>query len=245
MFGFFRSKKREAHAYVPLTVDLHSHLIPGIDDGAKTMAESLRLLKGLESLGYTKCITTPHVMYDAYANTKASILEGVEGLQKAAVEEGLKIEIKAGAEYYVDEGLSLLIAKDELLLIGGKYLLFETSYSHRPQQLEEIIFQIQSAGYTPMLAHPERYRYIDDPQEEYGALKALGVEFQVNLNSLNGHYGKRAEKNARFLSQAGWIDFLGSDTHNEGHLKNLELVLSSKVYSEVYTKNKIKNSLFG
>lgn len=244
MFEFFKPKVLNTKPIDPLTIDLHSHLIPGIDDGAQTMDESLALIRALATLGYTKCITTPHIMCDAYGNTKVSILAGLEKLRDALSYEGIDMRVEAAAEYYVDEGLIPLIKKDDLLLISEKYLLFETSYSHRPQQLEEVIFEIEAAGYIPMLAHPERYRYIKNPKEEYTALKELGVEFQVNLNSLNGQYGKSAQKNALYLSQNGFIDFLGSDTHNLKHVENLSKVFSSKEYLEVYQHNTIKNSLF-
>ena len=245
MFGFFKPKKKQKVVDTTLRIDLHSHLLPGIDDGAQSMDESLRLIRALAHLGYTKCITTPHIMCDAYGNTKVSILSALQELKEALIAAEIEMEIEAAAEYYVDEGLEGLIEKNELLLIADKYLLFETSYSHKPQQFEEIIFQIQTAGHTPLLAHPERYRYIKNPEVEYPALKALGVEFQVNLNSFNGHYGKSAEKNAQYLNDLGLIDFLGSDTHNLGHVENLGKVLKSKQYREIYQKNKIKNSLLG
>jgi len=241
MFSFFK-RKSSSKAEVPsLSVDLHSHLIPGIDDGSQSMEESIGLLKELYALGYRKVITTPHIMCDAYGNTKNSILKGLEDLETTADAYGIDMCIEVASEYYLDEGLLPLIKSKELLLIADRYLLFETSYTHRPAHLEEIIFEILAVGYVPLLAHPERYRYIKEPEEEYATLKNLGVEFQVNLNSFNGYYGKQAKKNAFFLSQHGMIDFLGSDTHNMKQLENLSLVFESNAYKEIYKYNTIKN----
>jgi len=241
MFSFFKKKTLPEIKVAPLRVDLHSHLIPGIDDGSQSIEESIKLLWALHKHGYRKVITTPHTMFDAYGNTKSSILSGLENLQKKADIYSIDICIEAASEYYLDEGLLPLIKRKEILLISGKYLLFETSYTHRPLQLEEIIFEILAAGYVPLLAHPERYRYIKQPAEEYGALKNLGVEFQVNLNSFNGYYGTQAQKNALFLSQQGMIDFLGSDTHNMHQVENLSLIFKSHDYKEIYRHNTIKN----
>lgn len=242
MFSFFKKKKQISILPPSLLVDIHSHLIPSIDDGAKTMAESLLLLEGLEELGYTKVITTPHIMIDTYHNTKSSILQALVLLQETAKRTNISLSIEAAAEYYLDEGLLALIKNDDVLLINNTYLLFETSYTHRPAQLEEIIFEILTAGHTPLLAHPERYRYIRNFQKEYSFLKGLGVEFQVNLNSLNGYYGSEAKKKALFLSQNGFIDFLGSDTHNIKQVDNLKAIFADSIYKDIHVNNIIKNN---
>ncbi len=246
MFSFFKKNKKETQlpAILPLLVDLHSHLIPGIDDGAKSIYDSLELIKALKTVGYRKLITTPHIMLDNYKNTPNSILEGLQKLLEELLIRDIPMEIEAAAEYYVDEGFLKLIRKNELLAIAGKYILFETSYIHRPYQLEEVIFEIEAAGYTPLLAHPERYRYIKNKEEEYRHLKSLNVQFQVNINSLNGYYGSVAQKNAQFLSNNGMIDFLGSDTHNIHQVENLKKVVKSNAYKRVHLNNNIKNGLF-
>ena len=242
-FPFFKKKSSIKSEAPTLLVDIHSHLIPGIDDGSQSMQESLALLRALEALGYQKVITTPHIMADAYKNTKQSILEGLKILQIEAQKASISLHIEAAAEYYLDEGLLPLIQKKEILLIDETYLLFETSYTHRPHQLEETIFEILAAGYTPLLAHPERYRYITDTAD-FHTLKALGTSIQINLNSFNGHYGKHAQKHAHYLSQKGLIDFLGSDTHHIKHLQHLKPFLGSKAYQEIYLHNTIGNNTF-
>jgi len=244
IFSLFGKKKekKQAPAKVPaLKVDLHSHLIPGIDDGSKSMEESMELLRGLEALGYEKVITTPHIMFDAYKNTPKSIKEGLAALRNAAKSEGINVEIEAAAEYYLDEGFYDHLQSQEVMSIKGRYLLFETSYVSRPLQLEEMIFEIGAAGYTPLMAHPERYRYIKDPSKEYGRLKELGVMFQVNANSFGGHYGRSAKGLADFLSKEGMIDFLGSDVHHQRHVETLGDVFRSESYTAVFENNTIRN----
>lgn len=162
------------------------------------MEESMTLLRGLEALGYEKVITTPHIMLDAYRNTPESINSGLTLLRESAKAEGIGLEIEAAAEYYIDDGFHALLKKGDLMIVKDKYLLFETSYISKPLQLEEMIFEIGTAGYTPLMAHPERYRYIKDPEKEYTRLKDLGVVFQSNLNSFGGHYGKSAKSLVNF-----------------------------------------------
>lgn len=234
-------KKKEKERGKTLKVDLHSHLIPGIDDGSKSMEESLSFLKEMEALEYQKVITTPHIMIDAYKNTPEIIHEGLEALREAAKSEGIGVEIEAAAEYYLDDGFYDLLEKGDMLTINGEYLLFETSYVSKPLQLEEMIFEIGAAGYTPLMAHPERYRYIKEFKKEYGRFKELGVMFQVNLNSFGGHYGKDAKRKADFLSQEGMIDFLGSDIHRMKQVETLHGVFESDAYSDIFKNNTIRN----
>jgi len=240
MFSFFR--KKENKKKIPkLKVDLHSHLIPGIDDGSQSMEESLSLLREMESLGYQKIITTPHIMSDAYKNTPEIVKNGLSELRKIALKEDVKIEIDAAAEYYLDDGFIGLIEQGDMLTVNEKYLLFETSYISKPLGTEEMIFAITSAGYTPVMAHPERYRYIKDPMKEYGRFKELGVLLQVNLNSFGGHYGKSAKILADLLSRQGMIDFLGSDVHHQKHINSLEAVFLSDAYRKIFESNEILN----
>ncbi len=241
IFPFFK-KSEEKKTFPRLRVDLHSHLIPGIDDGSQSMEESLTLLKGMERLGYEKVITTPHIMMDAYRNTPQNIRSGLKSLRQAAETEGIELKIEAAAEYYLDDGFYDLIQNSEMLTIKGNYLLFETSYMSKPIQLEEMIFEIAARGYKPLMAHPERYRYVKNPKKEYARLKDLGVMFQVNLNSFGGHYGKSAKVLAHFLSKEGMIDFLGSDVHHINQVETLSHLLLSDIYSEICTSNTIRNS---
>jgi tyrosine-protein phosphatase YwqE len=163
-------------------------------------------------------------------------------LREAAATAGIALQIEAAAEYYLDDGFIALLEKgSEMMTIREHYLLFETSYVSKPLQTEEMIFEITSSGYTPIMAHPERYRYIKDPLREYSRFKELGVLFQVNLNSFGGHYGRSAMVLAEFLSHHGMIDFLGSDLHHQRHLDTLEAIFLSDAYREIFSRNHIRN----
>ncbi len=223
-----------------LKVDIHSHLLPGIDDGSKEMSESLEIIEKFLELGYEKLIITPHVMEDSYNNSTDIILEKYEKLKKAVNESGMNIKLEVSAEYYVDEEFLKRLENNDLLPIAGKYILFETSYYEKPLNLEFVIFQIQSKGYIPILAHPERYRYIED-MKYYDLLKEKGVLFQCNINSFGGFYGKTSLKKAKYLAKNNMIDFLGSDCHSMKYIEALEKVLRDKSFTKAVEKNKIKN----
>lgn len=242
MISFFRKNNNTVDAVEILQTDIHSHIIPGIDDGSKSMGESIALLKEFEKLGYKKLITTPHIMDKAYNNSKESILLHLEELKSECKKENIKITIEAAAEYYVDEGFLKLLEKGELLAIDDEYILFETSYTNRPVDLESVIYNIKMAGYKPLFAHPERYKYIKNPEKEFSELKEQGALFQVNLNSFAGYYGKRAKKNAEYLNESSMINFLGSDVHSMSHIDSLKGILNTKTYNNIIMNNNILNN---
>jgi len=177
-----------------LEEDMYSHLIHGIDDGSKSMEESLQLMKRLADFGLRKIIPTPPIMSEYYRNTPEIIYMGLEDLRKAVKAEGISTEIEAAAEYYMDEILLEKIkAGVELLTFGDNYILVETGFINKPQMLLETIFQLEMAGLKPILAHPERYQYL---KADKGLLKNLidrNILFQVNLLSLKGFYSKQVK----------------------------------------------------
>lgn len=226
----------------PLEVDLHSHLIPGIDDGAKTMEQSIELIRSLKSMGYNKLITTPHIMSHRFPNTKEIILKGLDNLKEECQKEKIDIEIEAAAEYYLDSHfLELLDAKD-VLTFGDNYCLFELSYSIAPRDLLSIVFKIQSLGYKPVLAHPERYGYFHHDFSLYEELKEYNLLFQLNSNSLSGYYSKNVQKIAQKLVKNSMVDFVGSDTHKTKHIEVHQKVLQSSSYHQLFKNNTILNS---
>ncbi len=243
MFSFFRAKKKISQYEIVEKlgfVDLHSHLIPGIDDGAKNVQQSIELINRLKDIGYKKLIITPHIMIDAYPNSEIDITTRLLNLKLDLAKEGIDIELEAAAEYYVDEGFLEHLNKP--LLINNEYLLFETSYMAKPMNLEDQIHEINARGYKPLFAHPERYRYIKDFDREYYRFKELGVYFQLDLNSIGGFYGKDAYKKANYLVENGLIDFVGSDTHNKRHIKNLiDSLNEANCWYNLFNKNKILN----
>lgn len=205
---------------------MHSHLLPGLDDGAETLEHSLDLLRALREAGFRKLIMTPHIMGDFYKNTPAGIRAALQLLRNAAIEAGLgDVELACAAEYYLDEFLGRKLADGtEMLTFGGekRYLLFETSYMNEPLNLHEIIFELQAQGYQPVLAHPERYTYLYGRFSDIEALRRdHGVLLQVNLNSLAGYYSPAAKRVAEELIDGGLVDFVGTDTHHLRHTETL------------------------
>ena len=240
---FFFGKKTKKFESPVLKTDLHSHLIPGIDDGSQSMEESLIILRSMADLGYEKIITTPHVMADAYRNSTETILSGLAALKAATADAGMNLKLEAAAEYYMDEEFVRRLNVDDILTIGEEgYLLFETSYVSRPMNFEEIVFEIGAKGYKPLLAHPERYRYITDPRKMFGRMKEMGVYLQLDINSLGGHYGKQAKKHADLLIEWGMVDFLGSDVHSNKHVSFLPRVFEGESYHKLWKNNAIKNA---
>lgn len=228
LFDIFKSTKTDKPTDLSvLKCDLHSHLIPGIDDGTKTMEESIALIRLFYELGYKKIITTPHVLSDGYPNTPEIILNELEKLKVALDNENIPIEVEAAAEYYIDYDFSKKIKQEKLLTFGKNYLLFEISYINPPDNFEHIIFQLQTSGYKPVLAHPERYPFWLQNVEKLEKLKEKGVLFQLNINSLTGYYSHESRQAAEQLIERNMVDFLGSDCH---HFRHIHLIKTQAVF---------------
>lgn len=224
---------------------MHSHLLPAIDDGVKSVDESLAILRAFADLGYQKVVTTPHVMSDVYRNTPPIIREKLAGLKRSVEAAQVPVEVEAAAEYYLDENLlaELASGKERLLTIGENFLLFETNFLSEPFQLKEFIFQATSKGYKPVLAHPERYLYLQNDFNKVQDLLDRGVLFQVNLISLTGYYSPAAQKCARRMIDQGWVHFLGSDCH---HIQQIELctkAMGTKHFEKAVSLPLLNNSL--
>jgi protein-tyrosine phosphatase len=223
-------------------VDMHSHFIPGIDDGAKTMEDTLLLLRGMQEYGYRKVITTPHVMSDFFRNTPEIILSGLEKVRAAATAEGIDIEIQAAAEYYDDFELDKKLDTEKLLTFGDSYLLFEVSYLNEPNNINNLIFKIRTSGYKPVLAHPERYPFWYRRMDVLESLKEKGVLLQLNINSLTGHYSPDAKKVAEYLIDKNMVDFLGSDCHHAGHQQLMQKAIRTKALHKLIASGSLRNA---
>ena len=217
-----------------LKADMHSHLLPGLDDGAESLEQSLELVERMVGFGYEKLIMTPHIMGDFYKNTPEGIQEKLALLQTAVSGKGWNIQLGCAAEYYLDEWfMKRLENNDKLLTFGENYLLFETSYINEPRVLNEAIFAMQSAGYKPVLAHPERYTYLYGKFDDLIKLKELGVLMQINLNSLSGYYSEGAKRVAEKLIDAKMVDMAGSDAHSLKHLHYLQKTAATKYFGKL------------
>ena len=227
MIGTLFNKKKNFEGLLS-TTDLHSHLLPGIDDGVQSMEESLEVIKGFINLGFKKLVTTPHIMHDFYKNDAVIIMGKLEEVRHALVEASLEIEIEAAAEYYLDEYFLALINSDtKPLTFGDNYVLFELSFMTKPLTIKEAVFSMQTKGYKPVLAHAERYLYYHDDIKDLQELSANGVLLQLNLLSLSGYYSKSVKKMANKLLKQKMISFIGSDCHNGNQLMSVAEVLKS------------------
>jgi len=244
MFSLFKifQEDKEFLASKRLRVDIHSHLLADIDDGSKSIEDSIDMISRLKGLGYEKLIITPHTMSDVYPNTKSDILKKFELLQNRIESKNISIKLDISSEYYLDENFLNILNSDEIIPINNKYILIETSYVNKPIDFEEIIFSIKLKGLIPILAHPERYRYIQELDNEYLRMKELGILFQININSLAGYYGKDAYSKVSFLINKGLVDFIGSDTHHIKHINILDKTIKNKkLWKKIFNKNIILN----
>ena len=223
--------------------DIHSHLLPGIDDGAQTRDDTLFLVSKLLKIGFARFVTTPHIMANVWDNSR----DGIEASSSASINDleksGVTVPIRAAAEYLMDTYFVDLFQTEKLLTLADNYVLVEMSYINPPIQLFQIIFDLQVAGYKPVLAHPERYTFYHHNFDEYAKLKNAGCLFQMNLLSVAGYYGIRVAETARKLLAKGLIDFTGSDVHHENHINafSKRIVIKDTVPLAEAMKN---NSMF-
>lgn len=236
--GLFKKKKKEVEGLqVPangnwsfLGADMHSHFIPGIDDGSKSMEESLAMIGALKDLGYNTIITTPHIMSDFYPNTRQTIEDGLKQVQAALVENNIDITLRAAAEYYIDEYFMQLVDKEPLLTLRKKEVLVEFSMMYEPPMLAEAIYKLQSNGYQPVIAHPERYLFFHRDFGRYREFKDRGCLMQMNMLAITGHYGKGIKAVADQLMAKGLYDYCGTDMHHERHVAVLKAITNTKDY---------------
>lgn len=228
MLHFF-SKKKFLIDYLDGFVDIHNHILPGIDDGAKTVDDSIGLIKAFGEFGVSHFIATPHIMHNYYPNDHATISKALMQVQHALLEHNLKhISIEAAAEHMIDDNFENLLEDGTAMALGKEHLLVEMSYLQPPINFEEAIIKTASKGYFPVLAHPERYGFLHNRMRKYTEYKQHGILFQMNLLSLSEYYGKEVPKVAHELLQDGHIDFLASDVHNLNQLNALKKMTVSK-----------------
>ena len=203
--------------------DIHSHLLPSIDDGALTFEDTLQLITSLQKFGTCQFITTPHIMQYVWDNTYEEIKLKEKETVLQLLKKDFNAPLKAAAEYLMDDHFVNLFKAGQLLTLTENYVLVEMSYLNPPIQLYSILFDLQVAGYVPVLAHPERYLFYHSNLNEYDKLKKAGCLFQLNLLSVVGYYGLRIRKIAEQLLKKGMYDYVGSDVHHHKHIAAFNL----------------------
>ncbi len=225
MFSWISGKKNiTATSLLEEMTDIHTHILPGVDDGVRTQDESISSLQTLQRLGVRRVYLTPHVMADMASNNKNALVTHYENLCKVMPSD---IEIRLAAEYMLDEGFETQ-RENGLLTMKDNHVLVETSYMSPPPQLLSMLYETMLDGYIPIIAHPERYLYMSE--DNYYELKEKGCKFQLNLFSLSGYYGVPVQKNCHYLFKQDLYDFVGSDFHSpekyQRGLQNLNLTSS-------------------
>ncbi|MFM6926036.1 MAG: tyrosine-protein phosphatase [Ferruginibacter sp.] len=243
MFSIFKKNTRPPATQLPVQVDMHSHILPGIDDGAPDVDTSLVLVQGLYDLGIRTCVATPHIIGDLYRNSDETIEPALALLQQACKTADLPMQVTAAAEYMLDDYfMELLQRPQKLRTLHSNLLLTELPYTSQPVNLPEILFHIITGGYQPVLAHPERYLYFHQDFEQYKWLKDQGFILQVNLLSLTGYYGKQVARAAKFILDKGLAELVGTDLHHGRHLNALQssgnLALFQKYVNSTALMNK-------
>ncbi|MBO4602452.1 MAG: hypothetical protein J5651_04760 [Salinivirgaceae bacterium] len=246
-FGLFGRKSAPTIplSELGLTCDMHSHLVPALDDGSDSTETSLSLITGLKNLGYKKLIITPHVMTGFYNNDEEKISKGFNALKKEVENQHIDIELGVGAEYYIDYDFMQDLSKKPMLTLGdSKMLLFECSFVNQHKNFDETVFEMQINGYKPVLAHPERYLYWHENIEHMKLLHDRGIMFQLNMLSLAKAYSPSVNKAAKELINNDLVDFIGTDLHNANHLNVIEHTkLSERTFEKLKNATLLNNTL--
>lgn len=244
LLDIFKKKSQLPPSVLPLEVDIHSHLIPAIDDGIQTIEEGLDILRFMVDLGYKKIITTPHTMMEIYPNTPKTINNGLELMKKAITEANIPIQMEAATEYFLDETFIERLDNDEpLMTFGDNYVLFETSFINEPPLLKEATFKMNIKGYKPVYAHPERYLYLIENDNLLEEMIDRDIFFQLNLNSLTGMYSKPVQKFAEKLIDKKAVRFVGTDCHHFGHIEQLKRTTETKYFKKLMELDLLNNTL--
>jgi tyrosine-protein phosphatase YwqE len=221
MFSFFKVNPKNT-SLDWIGTDMHSHLLPGLDDGSPDLESSIRYVKKLHQLGFQKLICTPHIFKEVYPNDKATISAARELLSGELKKAGISVELEAAAEYMINPDFDPLLKRKELLCLPADHVLIEMSYQVETKNIEQYLFDLNISGYTPVLAHPERYNYYHKDFDRYRRLKDFGCILQLNLLSLTNYYGRGVRDIALRLIKSELIDLVGTDLHHQKHLWELE-----------------------
>ena len=241
-FHLFKKKYEPRPIFSVLGTDMHCHLIPAVDDGSKCIEESIECLRTLQAVGYKKVIITPHFQHPRFPNTEEDIVRRYGEVCKAAEAAGITIEMGGiGGEYRIDSGFKARLDNPKFLKVADKYVLVEFSLHQQMMGCDEMIFDMQMKGYEVILAHPERYPYLNIDGTRIEQLLNQGVYLQVNVLSLGGFYGEDARKRAFAMVERGWVSFLGTDTHNALYCQALRDVSCNRKVEKMLEKYEFMN----
>lgn len=228
MFSVFKSKPILKNLIPEGFVDIHSHILYGLDDGATSIKDTFFLIDSMKEFGFKKIITTPHTTPLVWENTKDGILKKLEEVKIEIPDLAKSVSLSAASEYMMDESFLKRLDEEKVLTLKENMVLVEMSYMNPPINLYEIIFKLTSLGYQPVLAHPERYNFYKNDYESFAKLKNAGCLFQLNLLSVTGYYGDKIAEMADYLLKNKMYDFAGSDIHHDNHIHGFSLKIKTK-----------------
>ncbi|MCT4559964.1 MAG: histidinol phosphatase [Crocinitomicaceae bacterium] len=241
--GLFGKKKQEPFNFGSLHTDMHSHLIPGIDDGSKDMDDTLRMIEKFMEMGYKRIITTPHIKTGSFDNTSEIIKKGEEDVKNELAKRNIDLDFQAAAEYFFDYTFLEKVEKGDLLTFGQNHILVEYAFGQPPMGAEDMFFQLQMKGYNPILAHFERYVYYHGSVAKAEELRNRNIKIQMNIGSVIGHYGPLVQKQAEKMLKAGVVDYLASDCHRMEHLTLFEAKNQDPLFALVGQQKWLNNRL--
>lgn len=233
LFGLFNKNKKSEPQKLCFSTDIHSHILPGIDDGSPNTEVSLILIEAMQRWGIKNIIATPHVTEETFENTPETIGAAHARLRDSMKKSGVDIPISYSAEYRLDSKFKEIMENGTLIKMPNDYLLIENSFVQPALDLKSTIFELQLKEIKPILAHPERYNYYQRKRQSYAELFEQGCEFQVNLLSLCGYHGEREKETALWLINQGYVSFLGTDLHHFGHIEAINNYLTTKEYANI------------
>jgi Capsular polysaccharide biosynthesis protein len=244
IFDFFFKKEAEA-LQLPFNTDIHSHILPWVDDGSKNIESSLFLVNKMCEWGIYNIIATPHRTDISFENTIETVKPGFEELKEAIAKNNIPVNLTHSFEYRLDEGFINLMEQNKLVPLKGNYILIENSFIQPLWNLKEIIFDLKLKGFKPILAHPERYGYYVTNKQLYTELHDIECEFQINILSIAGGYGKEIQKTAMWLLEKGYLDYIGTDLHNRSHSDFIDNYLKSSGYRKILPilASRVKNDI--
>lgn len=231
MFNFFKKSSNEPKGLFYST-DIHCHIVPGVDDGARAVEDSLSLVSKECVWGIKRIFCTPHITEETFENTPETLSKAFDVLKQNVDKAGIKIDLDYSAEHRLDPYFQSQFEKGAVRPLPNNYLLVENSFVQEAWNLDQQVYNLSIKGFKPILAHPERYHYYITNRDRYEQLHSVGLLFQVNLLSLSGYYGKEQKRTAEWLIEKNMVDFLGSDMHHMRHAEAIDRYIAGKDYKK-------------
>lgn len=229
LFDFFHKPRQQQK--LPFATDMHSHIVPGVDDGSPDVETSLSLLSSMNEWGLKRIFASPHSTQDKFENTPQSLAAPFGQLMEGA--NSMPVELDYHLEYRIDEFFLDQLEADNIRPLPGNFLLIENGFSHEPWGIESLVYDLLNRGYNPVLAHPERYHYYSGKNSRrLKELHDMGLYFQINLLSLAGYYGKFERKAALDMLEHNMVQFVGTDLHRASHVESINRYLCSRNFEK-------------